>query len=830
MKKRLSFILLCLMSLICALLFASCGSGKTPSDDDGVEEPQHEHEYGDWIAEIPATCTESGVRGHFHCSCGKDFDAGKKEIKNLTIEPDWPHEFFDDVCEKCGEELVYTKGLKYTLSGDGEYYILAGIGTSSELDIIVPPVYDNLPVAEIASAAFRRNAEIKSVFVPYTVTKIGAYAFSDCASLESVDFEEGSQLDIIDISAFEYCRKLENFDIPESVTEIGDYAFRTCASLTSAEISENIMNIGFEAFLDCESLSEIKVDENNIYYCDVDGNLYSADGKTLIQYAIGKAALSFEIPSGVTKIGESAFENAAGLMSVNLPASVKTISPRAFDNCKNLESVTLKDGITEIGDYAFEYCVNLSKITIPESVTTIGYRAFDNCVKLKILIIPASVTKIGDYAFSLCTGLTSIDVDEDNPNYKDIDGNLYNKDATELIQYATGKTETHFSIPDSVTDICRWVFSGCKNLESISIPESVTTIGDYAFENCLGLKSISIPDNVTRIGDYSFSSCIALTEVEMPKSVESFGNYAFLGCSSLETLKYGATRADWVNIIKGYEWDADCGDYIITYSYGGIESEIEVDANGYQFIVLDGSYCLLGYEGKATELSLPQNFKGQTYVIGKYAFYQNERITRVTISSGVVAIDEAAFFECTNLKRVYFGKGSQLSSIGASAFAGCSSLSSFGIPGSVTAIGDEAFASCNGLTSFTVPKNVKTIGSKAFYGCVALKTVTFASGSKLTEISPYLFYECGALTEIVIPSGVTEIGAFAFYDCTNLASITIPGTLTSIGESCFYYCTSLESVNFAGTEKEWGAISRGEDWDLYAAKYLVTYNYVAASE
>ena len=624
MKRKLFLLFLFLLTLACFFALASCGkrpSGGNEPDDTPTEE-QHEHEYGEYVKEVPPTCTEDGVRGHYRCAtCGKYFNKNKKEIKDLTIEKDWPHEFVDEVCEKCGEELVYSEGLKFELSSDGSYYILTGIGSCDELDIIVPPVYDNIPVEEIAAASFRRNASITSVTVPYTVIRIGAYAFSDCASLESVTFEEGSELDVIDVSAFEYCVKLENFEIPESVTEIGDYAFRTCSALTGVKISENISLIGFEAFLDCESLAEIEVDENNTEYSSVNGNLYSADGKTLIQYAIGKTALFFEVPEGVLKIGESAFENCQGLMQIELPSSVTEIGARAFDNCKNLESVSLGDSVVDIGDYAFEYCVNLSKISIPDTVETIGYRAFDSCVKLKILIIPASVTKIGDYAFSLCTGLTSIDVDDENPNYKDIDGNLYNKDATELIQYATGKTETSFTIPSSVTDICRWVFSGCKNLESITIPPSVTTIGDYAFENCLGLKSIVIPESVTRIGDYSFSACTSLTLVEMPKSVESFGNYAFMGCSSLESIKYGATRTDWVNIIKGYEWDAETGDYIITYTYSGIDADIEVDENGFQFIVSGGVNYLLGYEGNKAELSLPANFKSENYVISKYAFY-----------------------------------------------------------------------------------------------------------------------------------------------------------------------------------------------------------------
>jgi predicted small secreted protein len=199
MKKKLSLIILCLLSCVFVLAACTVGGGGVQSggenEENGGEEPVHEHEYGEYIREIPATCTEDGVLGHFTCmTCGMNFDKNKKELESLVIERDWPHEFYDGVCEKCGEELVYTNGLKFTLSADKSYYSLTGIGTLTETDIIIPQVYNNLPVTEIGSAVFRRNADITSVVIPYTVTKIGSYAFSDCASLESVVFEEESEL------------------------------------------------------------------------------------------------------------------------------------------------------------------------------------------------------------------------------------------------------------------------------------------------------------------------------------------------------------------------------------------------------------------------------------------------------------------------------------------------------------------------------------------------------------------------------------------------------------------------------------------------------------
>lgn len=561
MRKKLGLIITAFALLACVFSLASCGKIVFT-----------EHDYGSWVEGTEATCNDFGTVGHYQCSChDKYFDEDKKEISSIAIEDGeyGPHSFVGNSCKVCGYTFIASNGLSFALSDDEEYYILTGIGTCTDTEIIIPPVYENLPVEAIKASAFRRNSSIKSVTVASSVITIGESAFSDCEKLASVVFEEGSRLEKIEASAFEYCQSLTSVTIPDSVEVIGDYALRNCASLTSVNVPENVTTIGYEAFLNCPKLSAIEVDEGNENYKDIDGNLYTKDGKTLILYATGKTIINFVIPDGVKTIGPSAFESSHGIRIVVIPDSVTKIEVRAFDNCQGLTSVTIGNNVGTIGDYAFEFCPKLESIIIPDSVYEIGYRAFDGCTGLTSLTIPAGVNKIGDYAFSLCTGLTGITVEKDNPNYKDINGDLYSKDGRELIQYATGKTAESFAIPEGVTSICRWVFSGCTSLTSVTIPSTVTIIGDYAFENCLALTSIVIPDNVTRIGDYSFSSCDALTTVTLPKSVTSFGNYAFLGCKSLKTIRYRGSKNEWGAIVKGYEWDAETGAYKLSYNYTG---------------------------------------------------------------------------------------------------------------------------------------------------------------------------------------------------------------------------------------------------------------------
>ncbi len=191
-----------------------------------------------------------------------------------------------------------------------------------------------------------------------------------------------------------------------------------------------------------------------------------------------------------------------------------------------------------------------------------------DCNSLTAITIPDSVTGIGNDAFSYCESLTSINVNENNKNYCSVDGILFNKDKTALIQYPQGKTDTSYAIPDSVTTIgdsafhrCnslksitipdgvttidKWAFYRCSGLTGMTIPDSVTTINDSAFEYCSSLIDITIPDNVTAIGVRTFLHCKSLTGVTIPNSVTSIGHYAFDSCPMLKDVYYNGTETQW---------------------------------------------------------------------------------------------------------------------------------------------------------------------------------------------------------------------------------------------------------------------------------------------
>ena len=195
------------------------------------------------------------------------------------------------------------------------------------------------------------------------------------------------------------------------------------------------------------------------------------------------------IPSSVTSIGDYAFSGCSSLKNVAVPNSMTGIGDYAFYRCSGLTSMTIPAGVTSIGDYAFSQCSCLTNVTISNGVTNIGNDAFDGCNGLKNVTIPASVTSLGKNAFFRCN-LTSITVDSGNPNYSSLDGVLYNKNRTTLIQYPRRNNRTSFTILDSVMRINDNAFCACSSLQRVTISESVMSIGEGAFSNCDSLTDV----------------------------------------------------------------------------------------------------------------------------------------------------------------------------------------------------------------------------------------------------------------------------------------------------------------------------------------------------
>ena len=281
-------------------------------------------------------------------------------------------------------------------------------------------------------------------------------------------------------------------------------------------------------------------------------------------YENGYGRISFD--NDVVSIPNEAFKNCTTLTTIVLPNSLSTINSSAFENCTLLTSITIPDSVTKIGESAFSDCTSLSSLTIPDSVTSIGSSAFIDCTSLTSITIPNSVTKIGGYAFYNCTG--ELIVNCNIPSATTLEsGAFYGADftkvsigdsVTEIGSYAfynctsltrfNGKFAsednrclifdgelvafaraglTEYAIPDSVTTIGGYAFTGCTSLTSITIPDSVTEIGYSAFEYCDSLTSVTIGNSVTTIGSSALCYCTSLTSVTIPDSVTTIGRTAF---------------------------------------------------------------------------------------------------------------------------------------------------------------------------------------------------------------------------------------------------------------------------------------------------------------
>ncbi len=194
--------------------------------------------------------------------------------------------------------------------------------------------------------------------------------------------------------------------------------------------------------------------------------------------------------------------------------------------------------VKTIGECAFSWCDTLTGITIPDSVTTIAESAFAFCCNLTGVAIGDKVTKIEDFAFEGCAQLTSITVDAANECYTSIDGNLYSKNEEVLMQYATGKTNVEFTVPDSVVTIGASAFGWCESLKNITIGSNVALIGEAAFYWCDGLTSVTVPDCVTEIGESAFSWCENLESLVIGANVVKIGKEMVTNSEKLKSITF----------------------------------------------------------------------------------------------------------------------------------------------------------------------------------------------------------------------------------------------------------------------------------------------------
>ena len=597
-------------------------------------------------------------------------------------------------------------------------------------DIVIPSeiTYNNVTcsVTSIGEKAFYYSSGLTSITIPNSVTSIGE-------------------------KAFYYCSGLTSITIPNSVTSIGDYAFFECSRLTSITIPNSVTSIGDWAFSGCYRLTSIT------------------------------------IPNSITSIGDYAFNNCS-LTSITIPNSVTSIGVEAFYGCEGLTSITIPNSVTSIGQEAFAYCSNLTDVyclatNVPATISNAFSGSYPESMTLHV---PAEAinsykttepwSSFGNIVEIFAGGEMVIDGIKYDINVNTKQATVISDDTKYSGDIVIPSEITYNNVTYSVTSIGEKAFYQCFRLKSITIPNSVTSIGSKAFEDCYGLTSVTIGNSVTSIGESAFEYCDGLTSITIPNSVTSIGKLAFYQCYRLTSVTIGNSVTSIGNQAFG-------------------------DCSKLTSITIPNSVTSIGgsaFDGCSGLTSV--TIGNSVTSIGKLAFGDCSKLTSITIPNSVTSIGGSAFYGCEGLESIVVEEGNTkydsrnncnaiIKKESNTLIAGCNNSV---IPNSVTSIGSSAFRGCSGLTSITIPNSVTSIGEQAFESCDGLTSITIPNS--VTSIGNNAFYYCSGLTSITIPNSVTSIGKYAFQDCSGLTSATIGNSVTSIGYCAFSNCENLADV------------------------------------
>ncbi len=789
----------------------------------------------------------SPIKVYFHYEDGREVSEcsrGKEYITPSTSKYGSSGMRYGSSTGKNSAGEVYTK-YEYTLDEEENATITKYYGNAAT--VIIPETLDGYKVVGIHGSAFYKNTNLRSVTIPNSVTSIGSYAFyyctnlssvklsnnivnldafafgyctsltsifipksldyastygtavdkggpfAYCSNLKNVKFEDGTSaiasclfdrctgltsiiipdsVATIESVAFSKCSNLTTVKIGDSVSEIGSSAFSGCSSLAEISIPDSVTKINTYAFSDCISLSSVKL-SNNLTYLDafsfggctsltsifipkslVDSSAYGTAVDKGGPFAYCSSLENVEFEEGISVIASCLFNRCTGLSSISIPDTVSTIENGAFSYCTNLVSAKIGNSVTEIGSSAFSECASLSTVEIGKAVTTIGDEAFINTA-LKNLILPNSLTRIGDYTFSGCEKLEEVTL-----------SNRLNH--LGLRAFGNCNSLTEILIPKSLSSVrgtestfysyAGGPFINCSNLSKVEFEEGRTEIPQYLFGGCTGLTEIEIPDTITTIEKLAFRDCTNLVSVKLNEGITGLSEQAFYNCTNLNDIVIPETVTS-----------------IGESAFRGCVSLKEIEINN------------------------------PDAKIAEYAFDGCKALENVVLPKNLATINKGVFRNCTSLKSINFPE--TLSSINKLAFYNCDSLEIVELPDSVTTIETEVFRDLDSLIKVVIPNSVTEMSSYVFAECDNLSNVKLGNG--LTTIPTYAFADCPSIEEIEIPKGVTTIGANAFRNCTGLKKIIIPVTVTSIDTTALSYPDRTVIYGCTGTYAETFATENG---------------------
>lgn len=517
-------------------------------------------------------------------------------------------------------------------------------GTAEE--VIVPNKISGCDVKGF-QGTFNGNTRIRTVIVPSTITAIGDYTFNGCTNLSKVAVYD--PLIYVD-----------------STTEIGDgekdsyiydaestRGYLIVGSNGSIMISAAVTTLGVRAFGGALCNSSFTVQEGNtVFKTTEDGIcLLSYDGKNIYRFAPNlNCNAPYYLPAGLETIGSYAFEESMMNAPLYFPSSLQVISDYGFykyDFVDNNFYFPEDSQLHTIGSYAFSYNRKL-QIKLPKSVTTIGSYVFSYSENMAIDISQTQIVTIPAYAFADCSALHTITLPETVLYIEAYAFTNCNNLSTvtflgdKLLKLGEGAfkdspTLHYITIPDGITNIENETFSGCGNLGEVVLPDSVTTIGDEAFKDCVTIHTFVIPPNVEYISNSSFDG-VDQTKIDTSKN------------------EYAQTVVKGVLPAKGYKKTIGKIKYKVTKSHA-----------------TKGTVMVVGAKNKKQKtLTIPSTVKMNGYTfkvtsIGTKAFYNNKKLTKITIGTNVTTIGKRAFHNCKKLKTIVV-KSVKMKSVKSQAF------------------------------------------------------------------------------------------------------------------------------------------------------------------
>lgn len=645
--KNLKFLGLCF--LLGVMLFAiSCN--KKGSDGDSVQESvaqsveqsksesesTHTHNYSVVTGTAEGHWSECacGAKSEIEAHVGGEATCESKatcSICNLTYGTVGLHNFVDETCTFCNRKA--SQGLEYELSEDGTYYILVGVGSCADTEILMPSLYNGLPVKEIGPSAFSLLGVITKIEIGDNVTAIRNSAFN----------------------------KPNHFGLPASENVLQELVISK-----SVTVIESQQSSGGREFLKVKYKGDV-ADWCNIQMEDLSANFFQSYEEQEV-YINGEIVKEVVIPNTVTEIKPFTFA-LSKITRLTVSENTTKIGASAFSNCAYLIEVDL-GGVQSIGEHAFAY-TSMVKVTVGSNLTEIGSEAFVNTQKMVEVInnSPHFTFEAGSSEHG-CIAEYALSVSNCDSSYKSKisseDGYIiYNGDT--LLGY--DGEDVNFVIPDGIVSIYRLALMVNYSIESITIPQSVVEVGNHAFqmlpisdvyykgslEDWLKISFTGYYANPLSSGANLYIGNELVSELIIPESVDTILGYAFAGCASLTSVTIHAG----VHTIGSSAFDrcenlssiTICGEDTIVKSRAFNQTAFYNDRNNWSFACLYLGNILL--ERHDSNLVTCKIKSGTTQIV-EQAFTTIHGMTKLVIPNSVQTIASKAFPTIGTLKNVYY--------------------------------------------------------------------------------------------------------------------------------------------------------------------------------